>query len=1825
MRSFLLYFIFVLHVAAIVASTPTQKLESLLKKANEAFEHGRYGAAESLYDSLHQALQENEAHKNAVIQLSTHPAHSYSLQGWVYFRLGDAHWRARFHNGSVDSSTLRKTRQRFEAQIQSMESADPANNDLIASIYESLGDTFWCVPPAADIDKAWRSYEKSLQYWGSSIHLDEAQKHYFSILRKASLPSGSKQQLVILIPKAYFENAVKIARTAEETGFSYWGLAKAYAQEDISADIHTLAGLHFEKAIEYGADAPWLGKALFDYAEWAEKGGGLNIDGRVRVPVEPNLELAEILYARALEHLTPDTSAYLWAQNALKRLQKGSLQIIVPHEIPAQTPFEFQFKGYQIDEVEFALYLLDVANDIDFNQYALTHALMEDNTHSKLHDPSKQWLSAIKTEGKKPFSIFTHKIDPALYNPENATSLTWPSILPIGMYLLEARAKDQIEKHSFLVGDLRLVASTTNNTFWVYAYENLTQEPAANATVTLNTWSSAGEDDPGVWTKQVAKTDASGKALFSIAPGMEAKAYVMTAQNQAGKTAFVVDPNLSWSTASHNVEIKSICDRKAYQAGETANWKFYVDHNMGNKHTALHTPLYYTIRDPLENLIQKGPVVLGSLPYVEGSLEIKSAFLQGPYCITIQNAAGKPISEKKFLFTVEKFRQAEVEVSFEIQNENRHHPTDIFSPGEDILFKITTKSKAGATLDGNLVQLKVYQAPFAAHDNPPIGQIVESQTLQTNDYGEVFFTFTPPYHPSDCLYTFVLDFPGLDKTEVTFHKKIGVTQDPYRAKLTALTPAAEPHQAIGISLSTTDLWNRPLARSGTLQIFKKSDPEEPLFTIPLSTNKDGRGAYELNLKDANLYELVWIDDELLEALTVITPLWVIPKGSHSTDIDVDFDLHAPETLPYSTKKFSAILTLPETCGTILITTTKDELCHWARIIPTHNVYHLEIPLPEDWSPEIIIEVIWIDNNHLQSIQRAIKVSDLLENYKIEWTWDKDSYYPNEDALLTLKLTENGNPVQDAEVTLAIDNLQDVTYFSPFVSQRSLRIRPTEPITSKVTTSIQALEQDASSSKVLFFPQEKFLHIQEPSPLLSGEEKWIRTLRHKPQTIYWNNHLKTDYEGTLRIPVKTSNRIHDWSGNALVHCKNNCFSLSLPPLKMNAAVTSKMLAPDFLVEGDVWEFYIEIYNKLSINSLIKLDLKIQGAELLDSSEKDHIKLSEDSKPGIQRHKFTLKTLDKDFISIDGYFQTQDYTEAVAIHRPIHLLQEKKNKYTCLTTTHNSITYSQNIAHANCYFLRDWSTFFDETTLSQESLHRLSIDSIASQLIIDLFVYDWLQQDRRSSSLDERLIRAQKGMKKILKFQNRDGGWPWWAGGVSDLELTAHMTALLTLASQLKVIDFPEKCLQQARSYLENALQILADSTAKSPSGKNTNLYEGITISRQDHNNLLESLIFWALTCQYINCEQHLKRQEIDLFSKLWKKRDQLSFIGLCALTLGALQSGFEEEAVLLSHRLDRAIDSHSIKEPVLTFYPKKDPYYTLGDQAGFALLSTLKSTLESSDSQLCALNTLLQERQGLDWEFPRTTALAIVSIYQYLKRNPIKESNSLSILLDDAPCVLPEIGPLKIEADPFVKTSLRVERNSGSLPLIVWKETTETQPLNTQAIQNELLVLERYYDHIWLQPSLLEGFIEYKKRLETFDGVRTGDQIEVVLLIEVRDPMTHLLIKDPLPAGFECVYPSSFDPLEAKGVLSSQVQLLRNGTKTGLKPIYTNKKRNVLQVKDEEHIVSAIDQLSPGFWEISYRLRAEACGRFKALPAVIQAEYNPSCWAQTAAQELFVHD
>ena len=123
--------------------------------------------------------------------------------------------------------------------------------------------------------------------------------------------------------------------------------------------------------------------------------------------------------------------------------------------------------------------------------------------------------------------------------------------------------------------------------------------------------------------------------------------------------------------------------------------------------------------------------------------------------------------------------------------------------------------------------------------------------------------------------------------------------------------------------------------------------------------------------------------------------------------------------------------------------------------------------------------------------------------------------------------------------------------------------------------------------------------------------------------------------------------------------------------------------------------------------------------------------------------------------------------------------------------------------------------------------------------------------------------------------------------------------------------------------------------------------------------------------------------------------------------------------------------------------------------------------------------------------------------------------------------------------------------------------------------------------------------KYKRhKLGNLDAVKSGDLIEVELVVESKNDYEYILIEDMKAAGFE----------------PTQVRSGYNGNSMGAYVEYR-----------DERVSFFVRALARGKHSMSYRLRAETPGKFSALPARAYAMYAPELKANSDEIKLNVKD
>ncbi len=1782
-------------------------LSEKLRQADKAFSETDYALAETLYQKLSQMPLVPEG------------------RAWVTFRLADSYWRARLKQGEVHPSVLRRARQDFASLLEGIEADDPANNDLIAEIEASIADTFWLPSVGRDREKASVHYVQALERYARSTNREKALKAYFKVLYNISVPLGMTKDGAIFVPSIYWENALKIANNNADLAFAYYGLARAYAQEGAAAEVHAMAGVNFEKAVMLGLGEPWLGEALFEYAQWAEKGGGLFLDGRVRAPIEPSPALALELYERYL--LLPGAITHINYKDvvaAIASLKEPGLKLNVPMAFLSGVDVSFYLEGAHVDTVDLYLYPVDLTEVFDFeSNLIIGGALLDD------------WVSAINVSERTPAMAFTSDIPVATVLSDEPLQLTLPQSLDKGTYLIEARSGNCVARGLVVVGELALIVQSTKDTAWVYACRGDNGLPASEINIAFFAYASGSEDDPGIWIKRMAKTNAEGLATFRLPSDMHIQGYFIGAMASSGEGAYAVASHLPRESWGDVLDLCVLSDRAAYQIGDVVNWKLAIP-KMSASGPSMPR-LFYEIEDAMGNVIADGPLIFSDMGTASGSLILKSFLPLGSYFLVVKNDSGKALTPRRSLFTLEKFRLPELVIELKTQDAQGLSQKS-FLRGESILIKAEARSRAGAALAGSLVELKIYRTAYAMPKGFDLGPLLETRVLQTNEHGVLSTTFLPPFSEEDYYYTFLLRFPGLSEEEPPVYETVAATEERYIVHLTAKELVVAPGKSIDLALRTTDVWGNPVARLGHLCLLREGVLEEDVLTQVLSTDEEGTGILSLTLPSEGRYTALWVDkgqDQDTRPVQASLSFWAAPMGAVNNIVSHGFSVTARKA-PYKVgEAIPVLISLPSAEGTVLVSIVSDQLLLWKCFQPSARVHRLDLVAQANWGPNVDVHVTWVADFEVVEGVVPLKIEKIEEGLVIETAWDKPRYRPGEKGQLTVRVMDQAGCPIPAEVALTITDLMAATLVDPF-SRPLLPVLAPEVSVFKTRThsSFESLSyggrlfdqiiQAEDKENVAFgytFLSDQVPQVVPPAPHLVGEAKWTRAITRIPKTLLWEPFHKTNRVGERVFTVTFPEYLSPWDFKVWAIAPGGRFGNSQGTVTVEAPFDLSLPLPAFFVAGDTALITANLESLSQESSLVDFQWEVEGAFCLRGANKPFVPdiLTPRQKTIFPQWVAFTNTGKANFeLSAQGV----DFTEALSTNVPILHAWPKRflNKSIGSSNSHVELAFelprlTDFSATRVCVSV---ATNLPSVLLDALSYLKMSdvtsIEGLASRLAAFQITHQFASTARiKLEGLSDGPALSRGYLKKLLRFQNKDGGWPWVVGGVSDPWTTAYTLWALTISESFSGFEVPAKCLKQARLYLEHC------------------------ISDPDLSVELEAIIFHALASRNMGrLDTHPGRKEVDLFSKLWKQRDKLGASALARLAIGAYFTGLEEEAVLLAHRLLHlaVVPDNSGGIPMLLW--PADNNFSSAEVTAFSVFA-LAAVMPADPALEKGIQALLLQRQGAAWRTGRETALCILALNRYLMVSPfIPEEASYKLYLGDQLIEDVKIDPLSrtipsssvmINGDQLSNglNTLRLERVSGHFPSIVSVLATYRTPPLPEGLSAEAFRIERYYDHIWTEPTLLSGYVELRERLKKTDSIRCGEVIETVLLIEVKEPVKYIKIQDPLPSGFERVYSPSFVPLEVRSVLPSQVDHIRAGNRTGLGCVYGPKRRVLFQSQLEDVVITAIDELLPGFWEIRYRLRADSPGLFQARVAQMKKEYDPFVQSFTKPATLRVVD
>ena len=488
--------------------------------------------------------------------------------------------------------------------------------------------------------------------------------------------------------------------------------------------------------------------------------------------------------------------------------------------------------------------------------------------------------------------------------------------------------------------------------------------------------------------------------------------------------------------------------------------------------------------------------------------------------------------------------------------------------------------------------------------------------------------------------------------------------------------------------------------------------------------------------------------------------------------------------------------------------------------------------------------------------------------------------------------------------------------------------------------------------------------------------------------------------------------------------------------------------------------------------------------------------------------------------------------------------------------------------------------------------------------------WQQEDRRGKLRDavfdngkvERMARA--GLQKLESMRNNDGGWGWFPGG---RESSAHITALVThglLQAKAAKVVIDDELISEALDWL--GAHEVRELTRMKLDPKHRDHKSG-----PDDTDALVHCVLVEATAG-----------DTAMADVLFEKRLSLSRLNLARLGIAFHRTQQMERRDMCQRNLMQFLKQDAENQTAWLDLPASGRWYWWGDemetQATFLKLLSLTDGKGATAAGLAKY--LLNNRKNGTWcNSTRDTAAVVESLAAYaVASGENQPSMTVEVLLDgvikETVTITPETlftfdNTLVLEGAAVTTGAHTLElRKQGAGPLYANAYlTVYSKEDNIPAAGLEVKVERRYYKIAKADKASTvagadgnavqqKGKNTQRTELKTGAELKSGDEIEVELILESKNDYEYVLLADPKPAGVEAVDLTSgwiYDGLSA------------------------------YQEFRDEKVAFFLQSLPQGRHTLRYRVRAEVPGKFSALPASAEAMYAPELRGNAAEWKAVV--
>ena len=683
------------------------------------------------------------------------------------------------------------------------------------------------------------------------------------------------------------------------------------------------------------------------------------------------------------------------------------------------------------------------------------------------------------------------------------------------------------------------------------------------------------------------------------------------------------------------------------------------------------------------------------------------------------------------------------------------------------------------------------------------------------------------------------------------------------------------------------------------------------------------------------------------------------------------------------------------------------------------------------------------------------------------------------------------------------------------------------------------------------------------------------------SAYWNGMLVTNDKGEIPFAFTAPDNLTAFRLMAVAADGSDQFGAGEKRLTINKPVMAAPALPRFLRSGDAASVGIVVHNTTDTAGKAVVTAKADGATLETTTQTIDLPAN-----GSQRVRFNAKASQNAAATFEftvAVGTDKAARDAVRVTVPIDRPRVFDNRLIVERSLGKNGTWSGQLGIAN-------DVLRDESTLSI-TVDRTGVGELLPGLrsLVE-YPYGCLEQTMSrfvplvaakdlANTLDDASLKGTKanafikaGTAKVIRHQQGDGHFSLWPQSQTYPHLTAYALWGLTLAQQAGE-EVPAEVFDNGT----RALGTWATTNGVKPDGDGAVLAMGAYVM--------------ALRGS----------PDASLNARLYAVRSGLPKWGQ-AFLLRALHKAKADPAQLaeLEKLVEAGITVDGTKALVHERSKEDQYHYMSSDIRATAMTLAALLEVDPQNTQIDRLAAGLKaaRNKGGDWVSTQETLWSLVALSDYGKRVRGGETTAVIKLggkvISSRKITGAEIAKLDLPVQTLTSDQLELSVDGGANVSVRVRE----------ARVDALKVIENGF-------ALKRTYLDAKGNVAA--SFKAGDMVTVKIEVTAKDAQQWVALVDPIPAGFEVVNPKLAAGGESKDKPATTDPWARRWG-------YVTWDHQELR---DDRVQWFADKMSAGSYAMTYQARATIDGVFSAMPATVEAMYQPDVRARTAREVITV--